>query len=47
MRALVEHAASLGAEELYLQVETDNAAAIALYARLGFTTHHDYHYRRP
>lgn len=30
---------------LYLQVETDNEAARALYAGLGFTRDHGYHYR--
>lgn len=30
---------------LYLQVETDNAPAQALYRGLGFTRHHGYHYR--
>ncbi|WP_394823968.1 GNAT family N-acetyltransferase [Pendulispora albinea] len=46
MRALTRWAARAGATDAYLQVETDNAPAIALYARLGFVTHHDYHYRR-
>ncbi|MEV6926011.1 GNAT family N-acetyltransferase [Dactylosporangium sp. NPDC051485] len=44
--ALVEWAGSLGAEEAYLQVEQRNTAAVALYERLGFTTHHVYSSRR-
>ena len=31
---------------LYAQVERDNAAARALFARAGFTRSHGYHYRR-
>lgn len=31
---------------LYLQVERDNAAALRLYERAGFTVSHGYHYRR-
>lgn len=34
-----------GAEHVYLQVSRDNVAALALYARLGFTEHHGYHCR--
>lgn len=34
-----------GATHAYLQVEQDNAAAIALYARAGFSEHHRYRYR--
>lgn len=30
---------------LYLQVERDNALALATYARAGFVDHHGYHYR--
>ena len=44
--ALARAAADEGAELAYLQVEPDNAAAIRLYERLGFRTHHRYHYRR-
>ncbi|QMU75185.1 GNAT family N-acetyltransferase [Streptacidiphilus sp. PB12-B1b] len=44
--ALARAAADEGADLVYLQVEPDNAAAIALYERLGFRTHHRYHYRR-
>jgi N-acetylglutamate synthase len=43
--ALAAAAASHGATGLYLQVEEDNQAARALYARSGFTDHHGYHYR--
>ena len=43
--ALAAQAAARGAGHLYLQVEDGNAAARALYHRLGFTDHHGYHYR--
>ena len=43
--ALAKTAASRGANGLYLQVETGNAAARALYERMGFTYHHAYHFR--
>ncbi|WP_310722742.1 GNAT family N-acetyltransferase [Streptomyces sp. N2A] len=46
MAALAERALDEGASAAYLQVETDNAGALALYERLGFTDHHGYHYRR-
>lgn len=35
---LVEHCRSAGVEALYLEVATDNASALALYRRAGFTT---------
>ncbi len=44
--ALVSHARAAGARHVYLQVAADNAGAIALYAGLGLTVHHSYHYRR-
>jgi N-acetylglutamate synthase len=43
--ALAAMAASRGADGLYLQVETGNAAARTLYKRMGFTYHHAYHFR--
>lgn len=42
--ALVRAAADRGIERLHLQVEVENAAAIALYTALGFQLHHDYVY---
>ncbi|HEX5542343.1 MAG TPA: GNAT family N-acetyltransferase [Micromonospora sp.] len=44
VRALVDWAAGLGATDVFLQVEEANPA-IALYQRLGFTTHHTYRIR--
>ncbi|MGG2458530.1 GNAT family N-acetyltransferase [Streptomyces sp. RGM 3693] len=46
MAALAERALKEGASAAYLQVETDNAGALALYDGLGFVEHHGYHYRR-
>jgi ribosomal protein S18 acetylase RimI-like enzyme len=40
--ALAAWAMSVGATRCYLQVEEHNEPAIALYADLGFTTHHHY-----
>jgi tRNA threonylcarbamoyladenosine biosynthesis protein TsaB len=37
VRAAAARAAALGAEGLFLEVGTENPAALALYARLGFT----------
>lgn len=44
--ALGRHARAAAAQRAYLQVERDNGAAIALYARAGFHTAYGYHYRR-
>ncbi|UXY37647.1 GNAT family N-acetyltransferase [Streptomyces albidocamelliae] len=48
MAALARRALDEGASAGWLQVETDNDAARALYAALGFAKHHTYHhYRAP
>ncbi|MEU6506795.1 GNAT family N-acetyltransferase [Streptomyces sp. NPDC046942] len=48
MAALARRALEEGASAAWLQVETDNAGARALYTELGFTPHHAYHhYRAP
>jgi ribosomal protein S18 acetylase RimI-like enzyme len=44
MAGLLEWAAERGATTAYLQVRGDNPAALALYERLGFRTHHGYRY---
>ena len=41
---LAAAAARRGARRILLQVETDNAAARALYLRCGFRDSHRYHY---
>jgi GNAT superfamily N-acetyltransferase len=44
MGALLEWGAERGATTAYLQTRGDNPAALALYDRLGFVTHHAYRY---
>jgi GNAT superfamily N-acetyltransferase len=44
--ALVAWGAATGATDAYLQVEQRNTGAVALYEKLGFTTHHAYQTRR-
>lgn len=44
--ALAHVAAAHGIPRLFLQVEADNAPALALYVSLGFVAHHDYVYLR-
>jgi ribosomal protein S18 acetylase RimI-like enzyme len=44
--ALARRAYEEGARAAYLQVETANAGARALWDRLGFSDHHGYHYLR-
>ncbi len=45
MDALLEWAGDNGATHAFLEVTPENAPAVALYDALGFTTHHEYHYR--
>lgn len=45
MLALRSWAGGEGASRCYLQVDSANTLATALYQRLGFTEHHRYHYR--
>ncbi|MET7684067.1 GNAT family N-acetyltransferase [Streptomyces sp. NPDC005423] len=48
MAALAGRALAEGASAAWLQVETENAGARALYAGMGFGAHHAYHhYREP
>lgn len=42
--AALEAGAERGCTTAWLHVETDNAAALALYGRLGFRTHHECRY---
>ena len=44
MATLLAWGAEHGATTAYLQVRVDNEPALALYTRLGFTTHHAYRY---
>lgn len=43
--ALWEWGTHVGATRSYLQVSSENAAALALHERLGYLHHHDYRYR--
>lgn len=45
MDALLEWAEEQGATDALLEVTPSNEPAVALYGALGFTTHHEYHYR--
>jgi N-acetylglutamate synthase len=47
VQELVRWAAERGATTTYLQTRGDNPAALALYDRLGFVTHHEYRYLAP
>ena len=44
--ALAEWGRARGATRSYLTVLVDNAPALALYEKLGYWVHHDYHYRQ-
>ncbi|MEU8519137.1 GNAT family N-acetyltransferase [Streptomyces sp. NBC_01216] len=46
MTALARRALDEGASAAWLQVETDNDAARALYEAMGFAVHHHYHHYR-
>jgi ribosomal protein S18 acetylase RimI-like enzyme len=43
--ALLAHARSRGARLMFLQVNDDNAPALAVYSKFGFATAYRYHYR--
>ncbi len=43
--ALLLHAGNWGARVVFLQVDDDNAPAIAVYRKFGFATLYTYHYR--
>jgi RimJ/RimL family protein N-acetyltransferase len=45
VHALARWSAEHGAQRIYLQVETGNEPAHALYASAGFRRSHGYHYR--
>jgi GNAT superfamily N-acetyltransferase len=45
MDALLEWADEQGATDAFLEVVPENTSAVALYESLGFTTHHEYHFR--
>ncbi|MDF6019021.1 GNAT family N-acetyltransferase [Streptomyces sp. JH34] len=47
MTALARTALDEGASAAWLQVESDNEGARALYDGMGFATHHHYHHFRP
>ncbi len=47
MASLLEWAAERGATTAYLQTRGDNPAALGMYDRLGFVTHHEYRYLTP
>lgn len=44
LNTLAQQARGLGVAWLHLQTDSDNAAALAVYARAGFATHHGYVY---
>ncbi|MBD3407786.1 MAG: GNAT family N-acetyltransferase [Candidatus Lokiarchaeota archaeon] len=44
-RSIADWAKRHGAKKAYLQVESDNAPALAMYQKLGFTKFFDYWYR--
>lgn len=45
MGELTRRAVDRGARAAYLQVAEENDAALRLYDTLGYTRHHQYHYR--
>ena len=42
MHGLAQWAGQRGSTRAYLQVEERNTAAVGLYTRMGFSTHHTY-----